>query len=62
MKLSIYMKSGNVITTDGVVDYKVSNRGNTITNFEVTWENPVDNKLLLNTLDLSNIEGVTVTG
>jgi hypothetical protein len=58
--LNIYMKSGNVIRLDGIKEYEIKNQGDDIVGFQIEWHKP-NQRLLVKTLDLRQIEAVTVT-
>ena len=57
--LRLYMKSGNVIEIDRIKDYTIKNEGNAIVGLNLTWKNPRQ-QLLVKTIDLTQIEAVTV--
>lgn len=59
--LEIFMKSGNVIRLDRVLEYKIKNTGDNIIYFSITQKNQ-GRKLLTNTLSLSQIEAVVCVG
>lgn len=57
MKLTFYMKSGNVIIQDNVEKYEFEYSGNDITSISLdTIKN--ENRMLIGTLNLSQIECV----
>jgi hypothetical protein len=58
-KLDIYMKSGNVIRIDRVNDYAFNANSSGVTKIELT-QDTVGRKLLVTTIDLSQIEAVVV--
>lgn len=60
MKLSIFMKSGNVIRIRGVRSYKFNIDGNSISSLELEQHGRIFGgpRLLLGTIDLSQIEAV----
>jgi len=64
MKLNIYMKSGNKITMGNVKNYEIGNSGNEITKIFIErgsfWGGGGE-RLLVKTIDLSQIEAVTVS-
>lgn len=65
MKLNIYMKSGNVIPIHGVKEWKINTKGNSVTtlSIEYTWfamRVYSKERLLVMTIDLSQIEAVTI--
>jgi len=60
MKLNIYMKSGNVIRLKGIADWKLGHMGNEITQLSIERENlPTGERLILASMDLSQIEAIT---
>lgn len=65
MKLRIYMKSGNVIVLPGIKNYKIKNVGNAITYLQMdqTFFSRCFSRvrLLIQTIDLSQIEAITVS-
>lgn len=64
MKLTIYMKSGNAIVTTGVKEYEIENKGNEIVGLKLVYlpelvlKATFRKKLLVKTVDLSQIEAV----
>ena len=60
MGLMIYMKSGNKIFTDNIVDYSFKRGENGITSAEITYsvKTPPTLRLRLATVDLSQIEAI----
>ena len=58
--LNVYMKSGNVIVLDGIKDYEIKNQGDDIVGFKIEWHKP-KHQLLVKTLDLLQIEAVTIS-
>lgn len=63
MKLTIYMKSGNVIKLDKVEDWNFKYSGDEITSLSIKqsskfWFKP-KNKLLVESINLSQIECIT---
>lgn len=59
MKLSLYMKSGNVIQVSGIKDWKIEYRGNEVTSISIKygwWK--IGPRLVLGSLDLSQIEAM----
>lgn len=65
MKLNIYMKSGNIITVGGVKEYKVINKGDEIIHLTIEQRPYMKffaDKLLVNSINLSQIEAVTIRG
>lgn len=65
MKLTIYMKSGNVITVRGVRAWEGRYSGNTITQLQIErYRIPFlapSSRLWVSTLDLSQIEAIVET-
>lgn len=59
--MKIYMKSGNIITLDGIVDWEIKNIGDEITFLKFTWEKDMKGKekLIMNSLCLTQIEAIT---
>jgi hypothetical protein len=57
MKLEIYMKSGNIIELDSIVDYEFET-GVGVTKLKLTWDPKAKRKLLVTTLTLEQIEAV----
>jgi hypothetical protein len=55
--LEIYMKSGNVISLDGVTEYSFENKGNEIISFSVKRYN-AKYQILAKTVDLTQIEAI----
>ena len=62
--LTFYMKSGNKIVADKVTKFRVENNGNKVTSLLVEQKTKgifkCKNELLISTIDLSQIECVTV--
>lgn len=60
MKLSIFMKSGNVIRIRGVSNYEFKMNGNSISELELEQYGKIFGgpRLLVGTIDLSQIEAV----
>ena len=57
--IHIYMKSGNVLTSNCVVGWKIESRGNTISKIELEQSNATGKKrIVLTGLDFSQIEGI----
>lgn len=66
MKLTIYMKSGNVITVRGVKNWNGQYSGNTITKLHISRYRSIpfltpSSLLWVSTLDLSQIEAIVET-
>lgn len=59
MKLKIYMKSGNVITQSGVSDYQIAYEGNEIKRLSIDLYWWGRRRLIMSSLDLSQIEAIT---
>lgn len=61
MKLSIYMKSGNVIRIRNVKDYEFKMNGNSVSSLKIETHGRIFGgpRLLVQTIDLSQIEAVT---
>lgn len=58
MKLKIYMKSGNVIPLFGIKNYNFQYRGNTIVGVELHVRRWSRARLIIGTIDMSQIEAV----
>lgn len=56
--LTLYMKSGNSITIDGVIEWEVRSNSEHITYFSLKQSESCKRKLRVTTLDLSQIEAL----
>lgn len=61
MKLTIYMKSGNVITLRNIKEYEIGNRGDEVVHFKITTGLFCSKRLLVKTIALNQIEAVVVS-
>lgn len=57
--LTFYLKSGSRLQIDRVTDWRFKNKGNEVTEVAVTQSKRAKVKLMVNTLDLSQISAVT---
>lgn len=58
-ELTIYLRSGDRIAIDRVVDWKFKNQGNEIVSVEIHQSKRARTRLLIKTLDLSQIIAIT---
>lgn len=61
----IYMRSGNKIKLRGVKEWSVTNAGNKVNRLHIvrtSWAGLFTQRLVVSTIDLSQIEAVTVGG
>ena len=58
--LKIYMKSGNVITLKRITEWKVKSE-RTVVSLEITRKKYGQERLIMNSLDLSQVEAITET-
>jgi len=60
MKLNLYMKSGNVIVLNGIDNYKLKANNDNIIYLELVMSDKArGEKLIMPSLDLSQIEAIT---
>ncbi len=62
MQLKIYMKSGNVLKLPGVKDWEAKWRSDEITYLRVIYKWWAREKLLVGTINLSQIEAIVKIG
>ena len=58
-KMTIYLKSVNVIELDGVSDWKVTETGGKFNGINLTQSNE-KKRLIVKSLDLDSVEAITV--
>lgn len=56
--LDIFMRSGNVIKVDDVVEYDVKNRGSEVISLKIIYHPKSKVRLMISTIDLEQIEGI----
>ena len=59
MELKLYLKSGNSITTDKVSEWNVKCNGNEVVSLSVSYKESPKERLIMTSLDLSQIEAIT---